>query len=105
MELAGLFAGPMRVRFRDGLLSNGVSVVVVVFGLRHQEDLFMSLGGPVSYAFWHRVGFVPDDLGSQVESALVAQFERHLPRNTDEVFPLQRALCSCRKAVAEIEPH
>ncbi len=49
----------------------------------------MRLGASVSYAFWHRIRFVPDDVLAQIP-AISAERERHQPRDANEVFVLER---------------
>src|ERR1039458_3218276 len=71
-----------RARFLNGFL-----IVIILFGLRQQEHVFVRLGRPVCHALRHRIRLVPDDVGAQIP-AISLKREGDAPGDAEQIFRL-----------------
>src|SRR5690349_2779713 len=71
----------------DGRFSNRIGIVKIPSRFAQKEQMFVSLGAPVSHAFRHRVKFRPDNVLPQIP-AVSAKRERDHPRHANQVLGL-----------------
>ena len=79
----------MRTIVADCGLADGIHVEIIARTLGEQEDILVALGATVDDRFGHRVGLLPNDVLTKIETH-VAESEGKHPRDTQQILVLSR---------------
>ena len=86
-------------RFKDSRL-----IVEVPIALTQQEQVLVRLRRSIRHRFWHRIGFRPDDIGSE-KPAVRLKREGDAPWDADEILSFQTILRHMEKVIGVGGPH